>query len=599
MPTLNEENRTPISEISEPVEEEREERESLEIPQVDSERTEGEETPSEVEETPQESEQEESSLTEGEEQAPSLLGAIRAGSDDRIPISEMSALIQMNNDDLVVTVQNVNGVLTTFKAPLTLLGSHLLKVMQFASDLDTANKTIISAINELVGGAGVSSLSALTDVTIVSPSNGQVLTYNATSGKWVNGAGAELALTSEVIGSICSFNNGSDGQPVKSWKTTITPIQAGSGTPAPDNIRALSARTQVVASQGGANQYDYTTDTDNRYFSSAGGTASSTSWRCSDYIEVTPSSKVIATGLDNGSASGSHFLCVYKQDKSFSRSIQIYANTDVVVNVASDEYYIRTSVRKASNEYLMAKVFEVVSEKTISFGTSVFGGEANINAGGVNSNIQVVTFDGSEDWATNGTSGVWLSVSGLGYLEVAYCNMFEPLANGTSNSMGNNQIRLNTAGTNLLVKCPDAMTGDAFKALLQTNNLQVGFRVIPTAIVTQGEAFNTAAGENQFYTDCGVSDVVYFNSMVDDVVDICDEVIASKTKILTGTLSAGSTTITFTDSALTSDCTKDLYVDDAFFGVAPTAMVADYVNHSVTYTFPAQASNMPVKLEVR
>ena len=271
-------------------------------------------------------------------------------SDDRIPISELTTALQMNNDDLIVIVQTVNGVQITFNAPATLLGTHLLKVMQFASDLDTQNKTIIGAINELAGGTGgASALGELTDVTITSPSNGQVLTYDATTGKWVNGAGAELALTSEVIGSIASFNDGSDNQPLKSWKATITPIQSGTGTPSPSNVRALSARTQMVASKGGVNLYDYTTDTDNKYFNSGGGSANSTSWRQSDYIEVTPSSKVIATGLDSGSASGSHYLCLYKQDKSFSRSILISANTDVVVSVASDEYYIRTSVRKADD----------------------------------------------------------------------------------------------------------------------------------------------------------------------------------------------------------------------------------------------------------
>lgn len=502
-----------------------------------------------------------------------------------------------NSDYLFVAHYNSNTQeYENLKVSVTELASKLLKNIEFTSDLQTTNKIIIGAINEIAqSGGGASSLSELTDVTITSPSTGQVLTYDAVTGKWVNGAGAELALTGEVIGSICSFNDGADNQPLKSWKTTITPIQAGSGTPSPSNVRALSGRTQVVASQGGANQYDYTTDTDNRYFSAAGGTASSTSWRCSDYIEVTPSSKVIATGLDNGSASGSHYLCIYKQDKSFSRSIQIYANTDVVVNVASDEYYIRTSIRKASNEYLTAKVFEVVLEKTISLGTSVVGGELDITGGNAKSDILLVTFDGTEDWATNGSSGVWLSVSGLGYLEVAYCNMFEPLSNGTSGSMGNNQIRLNTAGTNLLVKCPDAMTGDAFKTLLQSSNLQIGFRVTPTSLTTQGEAFSTSEGINQFYTDCGISDVIYFNGMVDDVVDICNEVIASKEKVLTGTLTAGSTSITLSDAAITTDSMFDFYTDD--YTVKPQAVSVS--TGSITLTFAAQLNNIGVKVVVK
>ena len=39
------------------------------------------------------------------------------------------------------------------------------------------------------GGGGSSTLSGLTDVDISNPTDGQTLVYNATSGKWVNGAG--------------------------------------------------------------------------------------------------------------------------------------------------------------------------------------------------------------------------------------------------------------------------------------------------------------------------------------------------------------------------------------------------------------------------
>ena len=44
------------------------------------------------------------------------------------------------------------------------------------------------------GGGGSSTLSGLTDTTITSPSNGQVLTYNSSSSKWVNGDGCSCGL---------------------------------------------------------------------------------------------------------------------------------------------------------------------------------------------------------------------------------------------------------------------------------------------------------------------------------------------------------------------------------------------------------------------
>lgn len=67
---------------------------------------------------------------------------------------------------------------------------------------------------------------------------------------------------------------------------------------------------------------------------------------------------------------------------------------------------------------------------------------------------------------------------------------------------------------------------------------------------------------------------------------------------LIGTLEINETTITFTDASIVSGCTIDVYVDEAFLGVVPTAQVTDGTNHTVTLTFPVQASNMPVKVRV-
>lgn len=44
------------------------------------------------------------------------------------------------------------------------------------------------------GPGGASTLSGLTDVDISNPANGQTLVYNATSGKWENGAGGGVAV---------------------------------------------------------------------------------------------------------------------------------------------------------------------------------------------------------------------------------------------------------------------------------------------------------------------------------------------------------------------------------------------------------------------
>ena len=67
--------------------------------------------------------------------------------------------------------------------------------------------------------------------------------------------------------------------------------------------------------------------------------------------------------------------------------------------------------------------------------------------------------------------------------------------------------------------------------------------------------------------------------------------IAVKSTVLTQTLSAGSTTLTFTDSAITTSSLIDVYADVWYSNSVQSA-------GSVVLTFPAQASDMVVKIRV-
>ena len=55
-----------------------------------------------------------------------------------------------------------------------------------------------------------------------------------------------LLPTDTASGSIASFPDGQNIIPALSVKTEIEPIQSGSGTPSPDNVRPISGRTEVV-----------------------------------------------------------------------------------------------------------------------------------------------------------------------------------------------------------------------------------------------------------------------------------------------------------------------------------------------------------------
>lgn len=140
-----------------------------------------------------------------------------------------------------------------------------------------------------------------------------------------------------------------------------------------------------------------------------------------------------------------------------------------------------------------------------------------------------------------------------------------------------------------LTTAESTSASDLFETALPNAMTETGYI---SRKVTLGTIANFLLGTLQFSS---------LHTTVKNIIGAINEVLSSAGggTVLTGTLTAGQTTVTFTDAALTATCTKVVYVPDDFFGVSPTAISTDYANNSVTYTFPAQASNMDVKLEVR
>ena len=77
--------------------------------------------------------------------------------------------------------------------------------------------------------------------------------------------------------------------------------------------------------------------------------------------------------------------------------------------------------------------------------------------------------------------------------------------------------------------------------------------------------------------------------------DKMDAMKANKPTVVTGTLSAGSTSITLTNSAITTDSVIDVYT--SVYGVNPTGISVSA--GSITLTFDAQSSAVNIRIEVR
>lgn len=73
---------------------------------------------------------------------------------DRVSIDNLTLAPELSSNDVAPVVHTVNGVKSTYKATMTLLGTFLNKILEYSADLTTTNKTIIGAINEINAGGG-------------------------------------------------------------------------------------------------------------------------------------------------------------------------------------------------------------------------------------------------------------------------------------------------------------------------------------------------------------------------------------------------------------------------------------------------------------
>ena len=127
--------------------------------------------------------------------------------DDRIKISALPSALSLDNTDVLAIVQGMTGDnKETKKVAVTLIAAHLLEVMQ-NNNLDTSDKTIIGAINEVA--------ETLEGLYPVADASGPIANFET-----------ELA------------------RPLEALKVGIVATQE-SGTPTPSSPKAISGWSEV------------------------------------------------------------------------------------------------------------------------------------------------------------------------------------------------------------------------------------------------------------------------------------------------------------------------------------------------------------------
>ena len=166
---------------------------------------------------------------------------------DRVSIDNLTTAPDLGSNDVLPVVHEVSGVKSTFKATLTAIGTFINKILNYSADLQTTNKTVIGAINELHNGGGGGGMSS----DIIADTYDDTATYNT--------------------GDYCIYNDGlyvcDDDNVTGAWDSTkwtsiqvmssiptnaeLLPIQSGIATNTKDYIESgLSGKQNKIQTDG-------------------------------------------------------------------------------------------------------------------------------------------------------------------------------------------------------------------------------------------------------------------------------------------------------------------------------------------------------------
>ena len=102
----------------------------------------------------------------------------------------------------------------------------------------------------------VSTLPAGTDATATITGTAEAPVLNLGIPKGPKGDDGAPLIVSSASGDPAVFADGADNLPIESLVVAVRPVQAGSGDPAPDNIRPISPRSSVQVTRAGKNLLD-------------------------------------------------------------------------------------------------------------------------------------------------------------------------------------------------------------------------------------------------------------------------------------------------------------------------------------------------------
>ena len=305
---------------------------------------------------------------------------------------------------------------------------------------------------------------------------------------------------------VATFTDGAAGMPME-VTVALDPIQAGSGDPAPDNVREISGRTGVGVHRAVENLLEITLETqtvNGVTFTNNGdgsihvsGTASAQVYLAVGATEELAEDSYVWSGNPAGASSATYFLTRNNGSGNFYTEV---GSPYTASGVQAPRIYVRSGVSLDvvfRPQIIRASELESLSVTFPDPPGTVYGGTLTVNRDGTGKLVvdrEYYAFDGSEGWLAFDTA------ENLYYLNAqSYGNLADAYTDGTENdfAISNRYVQRKYSGVlsayngqfaigrptgagftkRIVVKDTACATVDDLKASLATTPMQLVYRI--------------------------------------------------------------------------------------------------------------------------
>lgn len=314
-------------------------------------------------------------------------------------------------------------------------------------------------------------------------------------------------------------------QAAKQTILTMAPIQSGSGTPAPDNVRPISGRTQAEIVTQGINLWDEVTELGIIDQTTGQNQNANNQIRSKNYTAIQPNTKYC-------------FLCKsarisqifwYDKDNAYLSYTQNTTDSAFITTSPANAYYVRfqfsmaygTTYQNDSGVNYPSSYTDYSAHTeqavTISFGQTVYGGTLNVETGELTVNMGVIDLgDECLAWTRNATSGAFLTSNlspaaatwwGTTKVSNVYCEQYEAAKWNDISSV--NDAKCGVYDVSLRISDNRYATASSFKTGVAGVKLYYELATPVTTTLTAAQV-NLLKGLNNVSTDADGISITYF-----------------------------------------------------------------------------------------